>query len=160
MSLYVIFLGISFRCGPAAAAADILPFTTTDDDASAISTEFSNFQRSSTVSAAVPDAVRYSISNCPVHTSAAADSRFRTTAATENVRKRSCGSQGAYCGMMRNQRYTLAITSQQPRSIKYLKIEFVIFLSVFFSDTHTQNNENKNNPFDIDLIFKIGVFTV
>jgi len=64
--LYVIFLGISFRCGPA--AADILPFTTTDDDAS-ISTEFSDFQRSSTVSAAAPDAVRY-ISNCPVYTQA------------------------------------------------------------------------------------------
>jgi hypothetical protein len=80
--LYVIFLGISFRCGPA--AADILPFTTTDDDAS-ISTEFSDFQRSSTVSAAAPDAVRY-ISNCPVHTSAAGDYRFRFTA-TETIRK-------------------------------------------------------------------------
>jgi hypothetical protein len=82
--IYVILLGISFRCGPAAAAADLLPFTTTDDDASAISTEFSNFQRSSTVSAAAPDAVRY-ISNCPVHTSAAADSRFRSTV-TETIR--------------------------------------------------------------------------
>jgi hypothetical protein len=131
--IYVILLGISFRCGPAAAAADILPFTTTDDDATSISTEFSSlFQRSSTVSAAAPDAVRYSISNCPVHTSAAADSRFRSTAATETVRKRSCGSQGAYYGMMRNQRlYSRDYLTAAKVNKKYLKLERYLSYSIF-----------------------------